>query len=99
VAVKPSFDPLLLSLRDQMEALTRRMEDTARRASKDLYGQAKDADKRVKLDWRWVGTGGREKGGTPLMSDSAPHTRHSPCLMSVLCISTTCESPRRINGH
>lgn len=52
MAVKPSFDPLLLSLRDQMEALTRRMEDTARRASKDLYGQAKDADKRVKLDWR-----------------------------------------------
>jgi hypothetical protein len=55
VAVKPAFDPSLLRLRDEMGEGKRRMEGLAKEAGKKVYGQVKDADKKIKLDWRCVG--------------------------------------------
>lgn len=55
MAVKPAFDPCLLRLRDEMEEGKRHMEGLAKQAGQKVYGQVKDADKKIKLDWRWVG--------------------------------------------
>lgn len=81
VAVKPAFDPSLLRLRDEMEEGKRRMEGLAKEAGKKVYGQVKDADKKVKLDWRWVG-GWMSEGGlrwmtTRQLAYTRPHHTHS----------------------
>jgi len=81
VAVKPAFDPSLLRLRDEMEEGKRRMEGLAKEAGKKVYGQVKDADKKVKLDWRWVGgwmsEGGLQRMMTRQLTYTRPHHAHS----------------------
>ncbi|GAB5035154.1 dna mismatch repair protein msh-2 [Nannochloropsis oceanica] len=54
VAVKAAFDPCLLRLRDEMEEGKRHMEGLAKQAGQKVYGQVKDADKKIKLDWSAV---------------------------------------------